>query len=74
VLGETLFIFAAGGAGGLFLAKLATLLIGAEFGLAFSLSVLLKSVAIIAGLGLLTGLLPALNAMRLPIVNAFRSR
>ncbi|MEK1863159.1 MAG: ABC transporter permease [Rhizobium leguminosarum] len=74
VLGETLFIFAAGGAGGLLLARLATLLIGPEFGLAFSLSVLLKSVAILAGLGLLTGLLPALNAMRLPIVNAFRSR
>ncbi|MGW9947525.1 putative ABC transport system permease protein [Rhizobium leguminosarum] len=74
VLGETLFIFAAGGAGGLLLAKLATLLIGPEFGFAFSLSVLLKSVTIIAGLGLLTGLLPAVNAMRLPIVNAFRSR
>jgi putative ABC transport system permease protein len=74
VLGETLFIFATGGAGGLLLAKLATLLIGPEFGFAFSLSVLLKSVTIIAGLGLLTGLLPAINAMRLPIVNAFRSR
>ncbi|MGR9275531.1 ABC transporter permease [Rhizobium leguminosarum] len=74
VLGETLFIFAAGGAGGLLLARLATLLIGPEFGFAFSLSVLLKSVTIIAGLGLLTGLLPAINAMRLPIVNAFRSR
>ncbi|MGR9176458.1 ABC transporter permease [Rhizobium leguminosarum] len=74
VLGETLFIFATGGAGGLLLAKLATLLIGPEFGFAFSLSVLLKSVAILAGLGLLSGLLPALNAMRLPIVNAFRSR
>ena len=74
VLGETLFIFAAGGAGGLLLARLATLLIGPEVGLVFSLSVLLKSVAILAGLGLLTGLLPAVNAMRLPIVNAFRSR
>ncbi|MGO8038789.1 ABC transporter permease [Rhizobium leguminosarum] len=74
ILGETLFIFAAGGAGGLVLAKLATLFAGPEFGLAFTSSVLLKSVAIIAGLGLLTGLLPAANAMRLPIVNAFRSR
>ncbi|NEK55809.1 ABC transporter permease, partial [Rhizobium leguminosarum] len=71
---ETLFIFAAGGAGGLVLAKLATVLTGPEFGLAFTSSVLLKSVAIIAGLGLATGLLPAANAMRLPIVNAFRSR
>ncbi|MBY3226811.1 ABC transporter permease [Rhizobium laguerreae] len=74
ILGETLFVFAVGGAGGLVLAKLATLFAGPEFGLGFTSSVLLKSVAIIAGLGLLTGLLPAANAMRLPIVNAFRSR
>ncbi|UWM73667.1 ABC transporter permease [Rhizobium sp. WSM4643] len=74
ILGETLFVFAVGGAGGLVLAKLATLFAGPEFGLAFTWSALLKSVAIIAGLGLLTGLLPAANAMRLPIVNAFRSR
>ncbi|MBB3138245.1 putative ABC transport system permease protein [Rhizobium pisi] len=74
VLGETLFIFAVGGAGGLILAKLATLLIGPEFGLVFGLPVLLKSAAIIAGLGLLTGLLPAFSAMRLPIVHAFRTR
>ncbi|MGO7020125.1 ABC transporter permease [Rhizobium leguminosarum] len=74
ILGETLFVFAVGGAGGLVLAKLATLFAGQEFGLAFTSSVLLKSVAIIAGLGLLTGLLPAANAMRLPIVNAFRTR
>ncbi|PDS77887.1 FtsX-like permease family protein [Rhizobium sp. L43] len=74
ILGETLFIFAVGGAGGLILAKLATLVIGSEFGLVFSREVLLKSAAILAGLGLLTGLLPAVNAMRLPIVNAFRTR
>ncbi|MBN9982228.1 ABC transporter permease [Rhizobium laguerreae] len=74
ILGETLFVFAVGGAGGLVLAKLATLFAGPEFGLAFTSSVLAKSVAIIAALGLLTGLLPAVNAMRLPIVNAFRSR
>ncbi len=74
ILGETLFIFAAGGAGGLVLAKLATVFTGPEFGLSFNSSVLLKSVAMITGLGLATGLLPAANAMRLPIVNAFRSR
>ncbi|MDC7741835.1 ABC transporter permease [Rhizobium binxianense] len=74
ILGETLFIFAVGGAGGLILAKLATLVIGPEFGLVFSREVLQKSAAIIVGLGLLTGLLPAVNAMRLPIVNAFRTR
>ncbi|MBY3049364.1 ABC transporter permease [Rhizobium laguerreae] len=74
ILGETLFVFAVGGAGGLVLAKLATLFAGPEFGLGFTSSVLAKSVAIIAALGLLTGLLPAVNAMRLPIINAFRSR
>ncbi|NKL99097.1 MULTISPECIES: ABC transporter permease [Rhizobium] len=74
ILGETLFVFAAGGAGGLVLAKLATLFAGPEFGLAFTSSALAKSVAIIAALSLATGLLPAINAMRLPIVNAFRSR
>jgi putative ABC transport system permease protein len=74
VLGETLFIFAVGGTGGLILAKLATLLIGPEFGLVFGVAVVLKSAAIIAGLGLLTGLLPAFSAMRLPIVHAFRTR
>lgn len=74
VAGETLFIFVVGGAGGLILAKLATFLIGPEFGLVFSAAVLLNSAAIIAGLGLLTGLLPAFSAMRLPIINAFRTR
>lgn len=74
ILGETLFIFAVGGAGGLILAKLATLLIGPEFGLVFGAAVLVKSAAIIGGLGLLTGLLPAFTAMRLPIVHAFRAR
>ncbi|ARO24608.1 ABC transporter permease [Rhizobium sp. S9] len=74
ILGETLFIFLVGGAGGLVLAKLATFSIGPEFGLVFGTSVLAKSLAIIAGLGLLTGLLPAVIAVRLPIVNAFRAR
>ncbi|OWO93392.1 ABC transporter permease [Rhizobium esperanzae] len=74
ILGETLFIFLVGGAGGLVLAKLATLSIGPEFGLVFGASVLAKSLAIIAGLGLLTGLLPAVIAVRLPIINAFRTR
>ncbi len=74
VVGETLFIFVVGGAGGLLLAKLATLSIGPEFGLVFGATLLIKSFAIIAGLGLLTGLLPAISAMRLPIINAFRTR
>ncbi|AJC79912.1 ABC transporter permease FtsX-like protein [Rhizobium etli bv. phaseoli str. IE4803] len=74
VVGETLFIFVVGGAGGLLLAKLATLSIGPEFGLVFGATLLIKSFAIIAGLGLLTGLLPAISAMRLPVINAFRTR
>ncbi|MBX5039630.1 FtsX-like permease family protein [Rhizobium lentis] len=74
ILGETLFIFAVGGAGGLILAKLATYLIGPALGLVLGGEVFIKSLAIIVGLGLLTGLLPALNAMRLPIVNALRTR
>ncbi|WP_434710224.1 ABC transporter permease [Rhizobium sp. YTUHZ045] len=74
ILGESLFIFFVGGAGGLVLAKLAALSIGPEFGLVFGTAVLAKSLAIIAGLGLLTGLLPAVTAVRLPIVNAFRTR
>ncbi|MBX4897391.1 ABC transporter permease [Rhizobium bangladeshense] len=74
ILGETLFIFLVGGAGGLVLAKLATLSIGPEFGLVFCTAVLAKSLTIVAGLGLLTGLLPAVTAVRLPIINAFRTR
>ncbi|MBB4477835.1 ABC transporter permease [Rhizobium etli] len=74
VVGETLFIFVVGGASGLVLAKLATLSIGPEFGLVFGATLLIKSFAIIAGLGLLTGLLPAISAVRLPIINAFRTR
>ncbi|PCK85398.1 ABC transporter permease [Rhizobium sophoriradicis] len=74
IVGETLFIFVVGGAGGLVIAEVATLSIGPEFGLVFGATLLIKSFAIIAGLGLLTGLLPAISAMRLPIVNAFRTR
>ncbi|TLX14420.1 FtsX-like permease family protein [Rhizobium sp. MHM7A] len=74
ILGETLFIFLVGGAGGLVLAKLATLSIGPEFGLVFGTTVLAKSLSIMAELGLLTGLLPAVIAVRLPIINAFRTR
>ncbi|MBX4874279.1 ABC transporter permease [Rhizobium bangladeshense] len=74
ILGETLFIFLVGGAGGLVLANLATLSIGPEFGLVFCTAALAKSLTIVAGLGLLTGLLPAVTAVRLPIINAFRTR
>ncbi|WP_439604607.1 ABC transporter permease [Shinella sp.] len=74
ILGETLFIFAVGGGIGLALAKLATILAGPALGLVFSLPVLAKALAIIAALGLATGALPAFNAMRTPIIAAFRTR
>lgn len=74
VLGETIFIFVIGGLIGLALAKLATILAGPALGLAFTPLVFVKAVVIIVALGLLTGVLPAFNAMRMPIINAFRSR
>lgn len=74
ILGETLFVFAVGGGIGLALAKLATILAGPALGLVFSASVLAKALVIIAALGLATGALPAFNAMRTPIIKAFRAR
>lgn len=74
VLGETLLIFAAGGALGLGLAKLATVATGPLLGLVFSFEVLAKGVVIALFFGLATGLLPAIGAMRTPISKAFRVR
>lgn len=74
ILAETIFIFAIGGILGLSLAKLATLLVGSEFGLVFPMSLLVKAMSMITLLGLITGLLPAINALRIPIVSAFRTR
>lgn len=74
VIGETLFVFAVGGSIGLALAKLATVFAGPALGLVFSLPILAKALAIIAALGLATGALPAFNAMRTPIISAFRTR
>nr|WP_298096127.1 FtsX-like permease family protein [uncultured Shinella sp.] len=74
VLAETLFVFTAGGTIGLILAKIATIVTGPTLGLVLSLPVFAKAVSFIAGLGLLTGLIPAINAMRVPITAAFRAR
>ncbi|WP_320203658.1 ABC transporter permease [Agrobacterium rosae] len=74
ILGETLFIFAVGGGLGLGLAKLATILSDPSLGLVFSTPVLAKAVGMIAVLGLVTGALPAFNALRTPVVSAFRER
>jgi putative ABC transport system permease protein len=74
VLGETLLIFAVGGTLGLILAKVATVLAGPALGLVLSTVVLAKAVSIIVVLGLSTGLIPAVNAMRTPVTAAFRAR
>lgn len=74
VLGETLFICIIGAGVGLALAKLATVLVGPVVGLVFSPPVLAKATAIALLLGFATGLLPAINAMRTPIVKAFGAR
>ena len=74
ILGETLFIFTVGGGIGLALAKLATILAGPALGFVFSAPVLAHALAIILVLGVATGALPAFNAMRTPIIKAFRTR
>lgn len=74
VLGETLFVFLVGGLAGLGLAKAGQLLLGAEFGLALPPQVLAKAILILLALGLLAGLVPAMQAMRMPIANALKSR
>lgn len=74
ILGETLFIFVVGGIFGLALAKLAATLAGPELGLVLSAAVFARALAIILALGLATGALPAINAMRIPIIKAFRTR
>lgn len=74
VLAETLLVFAVGGAVGLGLAKLATVFSMPALGLVFGPAVALQALAILVALGVLTGLLPAINAMRTPILTAFRTR
>lgn len=74
ILFETLFVFLMGGLLGLALSKLATGLAPPELGLSFTIDVVLKAVLIIITLGMISGLLPAIKAMRIPIVNALRAR
>lgn len=74
VLSETILIFLIGGLVGLTLSKLATIIAGPALGLAFTPHVLLKALLLIITLGLLTGLFPAVHAMRTTINNAFRAR
>lgn len=74
ILFETLFVFLMGGLLGLALSKLATELAPPELGLSFTIDVVLKAALIIITLGMISGLLPAIKAMRIPIVNALRAR
>ncbi|WP_368518192.1 ABC transporter permease [Rhizobium sp.] len=74
ILGETLFIFLVGGTIGLMLALLATVITGPAIGLVFSKAILARALAMVTLLALATGALPALNALRIPIISAFRTR
>jgi len=74
VLGETLIIFVLGGLLGISLAKTATVLAGPALGLVFSPTVFMESALLVILLGLMTGLIPAIGAMRVPITAAFRAR
>ena len=74
IMSETLFIFIAGGTIGLGLAYLATNLVDASMGLVLSLDVVWETLAMILGLSCIAGILPALNASRIPIAAAFRMR
>ncbi|QYA16572.1 FtsX-like permease family protein [Rhizobium sp. AB2/73] len=74
ILGETFFIFVVGAAIGLILALLATVITGPAIGLVFSNAIFARALALVILLALLTGALPALNALRIPIISAFRTR
>lgn len=74
ILIETVFIFTIGGSLGLILAKLATSFTPDALGMVFSPLIALKAAGLIFVLGLATGFLPAFNAMRIPIIKAFRTR
>ncbi|WP_312362808.1 ABC transporter permease [Ensifer sp.] len=74
ILAETLFIVVVGGGAGLGLAKLAVSFSDPALGLFFSMPVLARAVVIIVILGLATGALPAINALRTPVIAAFRQR
>ncbi|MDK4701988.1 ABC transporter permease [Rhizobium sp. CNPSo 4062] len=74
ILGETFFIFVVGGTIGLMLALLATVITGPAIGLVFSNAIFARALAMVTLLALATGALPALNALRIPIISAFKTR
>ena len=74
ILGETLFVFLVGATVGLILALLATVVMGPAIGLVFSNAIFARALAMVTLLALATGAVPALNALRIPIISAFRTR
>ncbi|MEO9898024.1 MAG: FtsX-like permease family protein [Paracoccaceae bacterium] len=74
IMSETLFVFLVGGSIGLCLAFVTAKFAGASLGLVLSYDILLKSVGFIIGMALIAGVLPTLNAIRIPVVAAFRTR
>jgi putative ABC transport system permease protein len=74
VLSEVLFVFALGGAIGIILAKLASLALPSALGLVFDQNIVLHLITLVFLLGLAAGAIPALSAMRTPILSAFRTR
>ncbi|MDU9006016.1 ABC transporter permease [Sedimentitalea todarodis] len=74
ILTEALFIFLIGGAVGLGFAKLASLATPPALGLVLDTETALRAAALALLLGLVAGALPALSAMRMPILSTFRTR
>ena len=74
ILSESLLVFTIGGALGGILGWIACRFADPSIGLVFSVAGWVNIAALTLGLGLLSGLLPALNAMRLPIVQTFKAR
>lgn len=74
ILSESLFIFLIGGAIGSALGWLVCLLADPSIGLVFTPFVALQAALLVLALGLISGLIPAVNAMRLPIVQTFQAR
>lgn len=74
VLAEALFIFVVGGVIGLTIAKLISLATPSTLGLFIGTKVSLRTIGLILLLGFVAGVLPALSAMRTPILSAFRTR
>jgi putative ABC transport system permease protein len=74
ILSESVLVFVIGGVVGSAIGWVVIQLADPSIGLVFTPVVALQSLGLILGLGLISGLLPALSAMRLPIVQTFQTR